>query len=71
MTLQDMANRTNLRASFVEAVEAGDTSDWLSGVHLRGHVRLMATIVGLDPEPLVDALMDSQWNDDDDSQGRW
>lgn len=53
----DIAHRLHMSASQVEALEAGDFARLPRGTFLRGFVRNYAKAVGLDPEPVLAALI--------------
>jgi len=53
LTLEDVAERTRIRRTLVERIEADDFAPCGGDVYARGHVRTIARVVGLDPEPLV------------------
>jgi cytoskeleton protein RodZ len=52
----DVAQRLRMSVSQVEALESGDHSRLPTGTFLRGFVRNYARALGLEPEPLVNAL---------------
>jgi cytoskeleton protein RodZ len=53
LTLQDVADRTRVRRTVIERIEADDFSLCGGDVYARGHIRTIATVVGTDPAPLV------------------
>lgn len=53
LTLEDIADRTRVRRTVIERIEADDFSLCGGDVYARGHVRTIATVVGIDPAPLV------------------
>src|SRR5664279_291403 len=53
LTLEDIAERTRVRRTVIERIEADDFSLCGGDVYARGHVRTIATVVGIDPAPLV------------------
>ncbi len=53
LTLADVAERTMVRSTLIAGIEADDFSLCGGDVYARGHIRTIARVVGLDPEPLV------------------
>lgn len=53
LSLQDIADSTRIRRTVVERIEADDFSLCGGDVYARGHVRNIAKLVGLAPEPLI------------------
>jgi len=53
MSLFDVSERTRLRQTVIARIEADDFSLCGGDVYARGHVRTLAKVVGIDPEPLV------------------
>ena len=53
MTLAQVADRTRVRSSLIAGIEADDFSMCGGDVYARGHIRTIARVVGIDPEPLV------------------
>lgn len=53
LTRQDVADRTRVRATIIEHIEADDFALCGGEVYARGHIRTIANVVGTDPEPLV------------------
>jgi cytoskeleton protein RodZ len=53
LSLVDVAERTRIRRTLIEHIEADDFDLCGGDVYARGHVRTLARVVGLDPEPLV------------------
>ncbi len=53
LELEYVAEATKLRASLIAAVEAGDFHVLGGDVYVRGHLRAIASVVGLDPEDVV------------------
>jgi len=53
LSLEDLATKTRLRASILAAMEEGDFSLCGGDVYVKGHLRTLAPILGLDPEALV------------------
>jgi cytoskeleton protein RodZ len=53
MTLAQVAERTRVRSTVIAGIEADDFSLCGGDVYARGHIRTIAKVVGIDPEPLV------------------
>ncbi|HTY73472.1 MAG TPA: RodZ domain-containing protein [Actinomycetes bacterium] len=53
LTTQDVADRTRIRRTLVEAIEADDYHLCGGDVYARGHIGTIARTVGLDPAPLL------------------
>lgn len=56
LSCADIADQVKLRASVVAAIEADDFSLCGGEVYARGHVRAIADMLGLDPDPLLSDL---------------
>jgi cytoskeleton protein RodZ len=54
LSLAEVSERTRVRASVIEAIEADDFSHCGGDVYARGHLRAIATAVGVDGQPWVD-----------------
>lgn len=54
LSIDDVAAATNLRPTIIEAIEMDDFA--LSGgeAYVIGHLRMIATVVGEDPEDIID-----------------
>lgn len=57
LSRSDIAQRLHMSVSQVEALEVGDYTRLPRGTFLRGFVRNYAKVVGLDPEPVLQALL--------------
>jgi cytoskeletal protein RodZ len=53
VSVVEVSNRTRIRASVIESMEAGDFSHCGGDVYARGHLRAIASAVGADPKPWV------------------
>lgn len=53
LSVADVAERTRIRATVVQAIEHDDFSHCGGDIYARGHVRSIARVIGLDPEPFV------------------
>lgn len=54
--IPELVYRTHIRASLIEDIERNDFSNCGGDVYARGHVRALATALGLDPQPLLQAM---------------
>lgn len=53
LSVADVAAATRMRATIIEAMEADDFSLCGGDVYARGQLRMMAPIVGLDPDDVA------------------
>jgi hypothetical protein len=53
--VDELAERTRIRPSVIESIEADDFTACGGDFYARGHIRMIARVVGLDPGPLVAA----------------
>jgi len=53
LTLEQAADRTRIRRTVIERIEADDFGLCGGDVYARGHIRTLAKVAGIDPEPLV------------------
>ena len=53
LSLEDLASSTRLRASILSAMEQDDFSLCGGDVYVKGHLRALAPLLGLDPDVLV------------------
>jgi len=54
LTVADVAAATRMRATIIEAMESDDFSHCGGDVYARGQLRMMAPIIGLDPEEIAE-----------------
>jgi cytoskeleton protein RodZ len=54
LSIDEVSTITRVRVPIVQAIEQDDFSRCGGDVYARGHIRTMARIVGLDPEPLIE-----------------
>ncbi len=54
LSIDDVATATKLRSLIIEAIEAGDYSVSGGEAYLIGHLRMIAEVVGLDGDDLID-----------------
>ena len=54
LTLEDVAERSRVRRTVIARIEADDFSLCGGDVYARGHIKTLAKIAGIDPQPLVD-----------------
>ena len=53
LTTADLASSTKIRESMLVALEADDFDCFGGAVYVRGHLKVLANCLGLDPESLV------------------
>lgn len=53
LTVEDVSRATRLRVALVEAMEADDFTRTGPAAYTRGHLRTLAGLLGIDPEPLL------------------
>jgi hypothetical protein len=53
MSVDDLADRTRIRPYVIESIEVGDFSPCGGDFYARGHLRMLASVLGVEPEPLV------------------
>jgi cytoskeletal protein RodZ len=53
LSVEDVSDATRIRSGLIRAIEADDFEPCGGAVYARGHVRSIARVVGVDPEPLV------------------
>jgi cytoskeletal protein RodZ len=53
LTLLDVSERTRIRQTVIAHIEADDFTLCGGDVYARGHIRTLAKVAGIDPEPLV------------------
>jgi len=53
LTLTQVSQQTRIRESIVKAIEQNDFSPCGGDFYARGHIRSIATVVGVDPVPLI------------------
>jgi cytoskeletal protein RodZ len=53
LTVTQVSERTRIRETVIRAIECDDFSICGGNFYARGHVRSIARVIGLDPEPLV------------------
>ena len=54
MTIEELAGRTKIRASMIVAMENDDFSACGGEVYARGHLKSIASVLGIDPGRLLD-----------------
>lgn len=54
MTVDDVAAATRMRASVLAALEDDDLAVLGPEVYARGHLRTIATVIGLDPDAVLE-----------------
>jgi len=53
MSVDDLAERTRIRPYVIESIEMGDFSPCGGDFYARGHLRMLASVLGVDPAPIV------------------
>jgi cytoskeletal protein RodZ len=53
LSVEDVAADTRIRATIIRAIEADNFALCGGSVYARGHIRSIARVVGIDPEPLI------------------
>ena len=53
LTITQVSQRTRIRESIIASIEQGDFSACGGDFYARGHIRSIASVVGLDPVPLI------------------
>lgn len=53
LSTADLAARTKIRESMLVALEADDFNSFGGAAYVRGHLRVLANCLGLDPEGLA------------------
>jgi cytoskeletal protein RodZ len=54
LSVADVSADTRIRSSLIHAIESDDFGPCGGTVYARGHIRSIARVVGLDPQPLID-----------------
>ena len=54
VTLDEIAQQTNIKPDLLEALENNDLSEWPRGLYARAWIRAYAEAVGVDPDDTVD-----------------
>ena len=57
--VDELAERTRIRPYVIESIEADDFAPCGGDFYARGHLRMLAKVLGIDPEPLVAAYDES------------
>ncbi|MFJ4966234.1 cytoskeletal protein RodZ [Streptomyces sp. ADI96-02] len=58
LTVEEVSSSTRVRIPIVHALEEDDFSRCGGDVYARGHIRMFARAVGIDPEPLIEQYDD-------------
>ena len=53
LSVEDVSSATRIRSGLIRSIEADDFEPCGGAVYARGHIRSIARVVGIDPEPLV------------------
>jgi cytoskeleton protein RodZ len=54
LSVDDLATRTRIRPHVIEAIEVDDFGPCAGDFYARGHLRALARVLGIDPDPLVE-----------------
>ena len=54
VTIEQIAERTNIAEDLLEGLERNDFSEWPTGIFARAYVRQYAYSIGVDPDATVD-----------------
>jgi cytoskeletal protein RodZ len=54
VTIEQIAERTNIAEDLLEGLERNDFSEWPTGIFARAYVRQYAYSIGIDPDATVD-----------------
>ncbi len=53
LSLKEIENATSIRSNYLQAIEEGTVSEYLSGIYAQGFIKQYATFLGLDVDQLV------------------
>ncbi|MBS0616037.1 MAG: helix-turn-helix domain-containing protein [Verrucomicrobia bacterium] len=53
LSLKEIENATSIRSSYLQAIEEGTVTEYLSGIYAQGFIKQYATFLGLDVDQLV------------------
>src|SRR5262249_44549113 len=53
LTVDELAERTRIRPYVIESIEVDDFAPCGGDFYARGHLRMLARVLGMDPEPLL------------------
>jgi cytoskeletal protein RodZ len=53
LTITQVSQQTRIRESIIRAIEQGDFTSCGGDFYARGHIRSIASVVGIDPAPLI------------------
>jgi hypothetical protein len=53
MSVDDLADRTRIRPYVIESIEMGDFAPCGGDFYARGHLRMLTSVLGIDPAPLL------------------
>jgi cytoskeletal protein RodZ len=59
LTVSQVAGRTRIRETLIHAIERDDYSPCGGNFYVRGHIRSIARVTGIDPEPLIEEYDDA------------
>lgn len=59
LTLEDLSRATRLRRGLLEQMEADDFVETGGDVYARGHLRVIAGVLEIDPDQLISAYLEA------------
>ncbi len=62
LTIEQVVAATHIRSRFIEAMETGNFDALPSPLQVKGFLRSYASFLGLDSEPLIEALSQDPWS---------
>ena len=59
-SLEELSNRTCIKTQRLAEIEQGEVSSCGPAVYARGHLRAIAAVLQVDPQPLIEALVSEE-----------
>jgi len=59
-SLEELSNRTCITTQRLAEIEQGEVSNCGPAVYARGHLRAIAAVLQIDPQPLIEALVSEE-----------
>ena len=59
-SLEELSNRTCITTQRLAEIEQGEVSSCGAAVYARGHLRAIAAVLQIDPQPLIEALVSEE-----------
>ena len=59
-SLEELSNRTCIKTQRLAEIEQGEVSSCGPAVYARGHLRAIAAVLQIDPQPLIEALVSDE-----------